>query len=633
MLKNDTNIEVDKMYSLYKCKKILRHVYHLYKRKKKTLSDIQKKRFENILISLQASIVKKNKKAADTAAKNLEKLTAQHLKKTAFEKSLNFVFSIIFAIIVAVIVRQMWFEFYTIPTGSMRPELKEKDFLMVSKTDFSINAPISPLFQKHFYFDANLLKRGNIVTFSSANLDMPDTDMMYFYIFPGKKQLVKRLIGKPGDTLYFYGGRIYGIDKNDKEIPELWESIWFKSIEHIPFIRFDGKAITPNSFRDTNSSVIFYQMNEPVAMLSINSFGHIQSDILIDHSSVFTKDSKIDNFFDIWGFKNFAMARILSKDDIDIFSTPYFENMENAPLYLELIHHPSIKNSKIIRDEIGRLRPGLFYERSLIPLNEETLQKISESIYTARFNVKDGYIYRLGSNYLKDPKYLIKIDDVENGCYEIQDGKAYKVNFLGITTKLKEDHPLNTFSIEKTKTFFNLGIEFLKVFNPSKKNQFLLPSRYAYFRNKELYLMNHKIFNKDDPVLFNFLQREYKKQSIISDYYPFDDEGAPIDKNGNLDKEKIKKYGLKVPDGMYLMLGDNHAMSADSREFGFVPEDNLKGGVNFIFWPPSKRWGFPFQPSYETLIVPKIIIWSLALIIALASILFFNSRVKKPMKF
>lgn len=633
MLTNNNNID-DKMYSLYKCKKILRYVYDLYNKKKKTLSEIQKKRFENILISLQSSILKKNVKAADTAAKNLEKLANSNLKKTFFEKSINFVFSLIFAILVAIVVRQMWFEFYTIPTGSMRPELKEKDFLMVSKTNFSINIPISPITQKHFYFDPNLLHRGSIVTFSSANLDMPDTNMMYFYVFPGKKQLVKRLIGKPGDTLYFYGGRIYGIDKNDNEINELWDSIWFKSIEHIPFIRFDGKAITNTSFsKDANSSVVFYQMNEPIAMLNVNSFGQIEGNILTDHSSIFTKDSKINNYFDVFGFNNFAMARILSKDDIGNYSTASIDGIENAPLYLELIHHPSLKNAKIIRDEMGRLRPGLSYEKSIIALNEDILKKIFNSIYTARFIVKNGYIYRLGSSYINDPKYLVKLDDVEDGCYEIQDGEAYRVNFLGITTKLNKDHPLNTFSIEKTKTFFNLGIEFLKVFNPSKKNQHLIPSRYAYFRDKDLYLMGHLIFKNDDPALSNFLQREYKKQSMTSDYYPFDDEGSPIDKNGNLDKEKIKKYGLKVPEKMYLMLGDNHAMSADSREFGFVPEDNLKGGVNFIFWPPSKRWGFPFQPEWGFLILPKIIIWFIAGLIILISILYYNSKIKRPMKF
>lgn len=112
-------------YSLYRCRKVLRLVYTRYKRKKKTLSDIQKKRFENVLTSLQTSIVQKNKKAADRAAKNLEKLTTLYLKKSSFDHIIDVFFALLFAVVVAVIVRQMWFEFLTIPTGSMRPTLKE----------------------------------------------------------------------------------------------------------------------------------------------------------------------------------------------------------------------------------------------------------------------------------------------------------------------------------------------------------------------------------------------------------------------------------------------------------------------------------------------------------------------------
>ncbi len=620
-----------KKYTLYKCKKILRHIYCRYKRNKKHLSNIQKKRFENILISLQTSILKKNKKAADRAAKNLEKITNQYFKKSTFEQIFDILMALIFAILVATVVRQMWFELRAIPTGSMRPTLKEKDLLLVSKTDFAINVPLQA---KHFYFDPNLLKRGSIVIFTSKNLDIPDQNYLYFYIFPGKKQLVKRLIGKPGDTLYFYGGKIYGIDKDGNEITELYESEYFKKIEHIPFIRFDGKVITPKNYsKQVYSPVIFYQMNEPIAMLNINPIGQIEAEMLTQHSKVFTKNSKINNYYDIWGFKNFAMARILTKKEVEKFSNDSLKDIEQADLYLELTHHPTLKNAKIIKDEYGRLRPGLHYSSSLIPLFEDSLKKIFESMYTARFYVKNGFAYRYGTQ-LKNDGSLPRLKNIANGCYEIQNGKAYSVNILGITKKLKDDHPLNTFSVENTKTLYNLGIEFSNVFNPYKKNQLIVPSRYAYFRNKDFYLMGHVIFKQNDPTLINFLQREYKKQQSMPNYHKaFEDQDIPIDQNGKLDKNIIKKFGIKVPEKMYLVLGDNYAMSADSRDFGFVPENNLRGGVNYIFWPPSKRWGKPFQPPFEKISLPKITIWSSSFIIIVVSIIIIRRRIKKPLKF
>lgn len=64
------------------------------------------------------------------------------------------------------------------------------------------------------------------------------------------------------------------------------------------------------------------------------------------------------------------------------------------------------------------------------------------------------------------------------------------------------------------------------------------------------------------------------------------------------DKEKFYvlqgQYGMpdqeiKIPDDAYYVLGDNSAISKDSRFWGIVPKKSLKGKSMFIWWPP-KRW-------------------------------------------
>lgn len=45
---------------------------------------------------------------------------------------------------------------------------------------------------------------------------------------------------------------------------------------------------------------------------------------------------------------------------------------------------------------------------------------------------------------------------------------------------------------------------------------------------------------------------------------------------------------IVVPEGTYFVLGDNRPISCDSREFGLVPAENLKGKVRVRFWPPSR---------------------------------------------
>lgn len=43
-----------------------------------------------------------------------------------------------------------------------------------------------------------------------------------------------------------------------------------------------------------------------------------------------------------------------------------------------------------------------------------------------------------------------------------------------------------------------------------------------------------------------------------------------------------------VPDGMFLMLGDNRNNSSDGHVWGFVPRANLVGKAMCVFWPPRR---------------------------------------------
>ncbi|MEC7487471.1 MAG: signal peptidase I [Verrucomicrobiota bacterium] len=62
--------------------------------------------------------------------------------------------------------------------------------------------------------------------------------------------------------------------------------------------------------------------------------------------------------------------------------------------------------------------------------------------------------------------------------------------------------------------------------------------------------------------------------------------------NGYFNERLMAKgRSMRVPNNSYVALGDNSANSADSRYWGFVPDQALIGKAIFIYYPFTKRWG------------------------------------------
>lgn len=593
----------NKPYSLTKSRHILRTGYSWYKKKGSTLDPIALSSFEKDLEQLDQAILNQNRAQADILARRVETFSNTHFKKSIFDYVTELGFALVLALIVATIVRSMWFEPYEIPTGSMRPTFKEQDHLTVSKLAFGINKPLET---KHFYFDPTLVQRGSVVIFSGENVPYIDQQTTYFGIIPYTKRYIKRLIAKPGDSVYFYGGKLYIVDKEGKGITEMRDSSWMQGLEHIPYLSFEGQV------NSSQQQYTFNLMNRPAGKLSISGEGELLGEVY--NGKKWVKDqplaqlkphNTIQTYSDLYGMRNYGMARLLTKKQLQDAGIDT-KDLEESDLYLEIRHTPTLNNYR--QGNMSLIVPYV----AILPLKKEHLNAIFDNMYTARFVVNDGKAKRYSIEEPNPDKYSPAFPNVPDGTYEFYHGQGSKINWGGVLTDLPADHPLNQRTPENIQRLFNLGIEVSTAVAPQGKSQHYFPQRYVYFRNGDLYLLGAPIMKKGDATLEAFNAKEEKREKAATNarpYVAFKDYGAPTD------KEFIRTFGITVPEKHYLVLGDNHAMSSDSRVFGFVPEDNLQGAPSLILWPPGERFGAPMQKPYPIVNTPRLIVWGIALLI------------------
>ena len=114
--------------------------------------------------------------------------------------------NVLIALVLALVIRSFLYEPFHIPSGSMKPNLKEGDFIFVSKYDYGYSRysfPFGfPIFNGRIFFK-NKPVRGDVLVFR-----LPSNPSINY---------IKRLIGLPGDKIQMKNGVLY---VNGNEVPK-----------------------------------------------------------------------------------------------------------------------------------------------------------------------------------------------------------------------------------------------------------------------------------------------------------------------------------------------------------------------------------------------------------------------------
>lgn len=114
-----------------------------------------------------------------------------------------------------------------------------------------------------------------------------------------------------------------------------------------------------------------------------------------------------------------------------------------------------------------------------------------------------------------------------------------------------------------------------------------VPVRHTYNRNTSVYVKRAVAFGGEEVMIRDGDERLYINGQPLTEPPIFQQrQYFPPQYNGFGPREKV--YYDKVPEGQVLMLGDNSDNSLDSRYWGSVPQENLRGKAFLRYWPWRK---------------------------------------------
>jgi signal peptidase I len=467
--------------------------------------------------------------------------------------------SIIFALVAASIIRTYVFEPFQIPTGSMEKTLLVGDFLFVNKLAYGPKVPVTPL---SYPLVHNTVPWVNIKSYTTL-------EKGYYTRLPGFGAVNRNdvvVFNYPSGDTAVYDPRmpngLMGHDYHGIVINEA-KRLFLKQYELQA--KNEGFRIA-DSIRLRNPGASY---NEP----------ELQRYCLNDANNRVMKANAARFITELDTWKNKA-RKMLSEEKIA------WDNSEDRLIHhFGLVYRPVDKRENYIKRCVAIPGDWIEIKKSVLYVNDKPAQ-------TKEFQ---NLQYTVGNIVLPSKSAMLEKYGLEEerGDYMSRGDGSYIMNLTASEKKkLENSYP---------EASFNIVLESQYTDDPNYKPEPMDLIRNLNVFPKDLYINNTttdfsriQLPKKGQTIKINQDNIAWYRR-IITAY-----EGHTLEEKKDgiyVDGKKVTTYTFAM--NYYWLMGDNRYNSADSRIWGFVPEDHIVGKASLVWLSKSPYMGYRWERMFK----------------------------------